>query len=265
MIEDPAEEAFTSVVTAQNGNFRIFEGIWESSAFYLQRIVNIIETMPPHDHFLVLRKSVFALLKLSDLVCERAGLGRYVFGNPLPERNLSRTIESMIPALRRRVTFTVAELKENDIALEDLDPFFFPFELRNVIPNFSLTHSPLVHHPLLLRNGQIVIALPAALSVAIRAFVVNWLAAQGFDKELKEALTNEYEIYFKENPPLGVGPRAPILFQPTNHGIMASFAKKIDVGRYLQLIFVLDTLEEFEKTAFAGANPDPQLLGAAKQ
>lgn len=37
---------------------------------------------------------------------------------------------------------------------------------------------------------------------------------------------------------------------------MGSIALQIDVGRWLQLIFVLDTLEGFEETAFAGANID---------
>jgi hypothetical protein len=84
-VEDAAEDAFTTVVTTPQGNFRILEGIWESSTFYLQRIVNIVETTPGDRAWLALRESVRAMLTLSDLVCERSGLARYTFGNSTRE------------------------------------------------------------------------------------------------------------------------------------------------------------------------------------
>src|SRR5437899_6721016 len=42
MMEDPPEDVFVSNVTTTEGNFRIFEGLWESSDFYLQRVLNVI-------------------------------------------------------------------------------------------------------------------------------------------------------------------------------------------------------------------------------
>lgn len=37
--EDPAEDVFVNSIETPEGNFRILEGLWESSGFYLQRIV----------------------------------------------------------------------------------------------------------------------------------------------------------------------------------------------------------------------------------
>ncbi|MCL4207949.1 MAG: hypothetical protein KJ000_36140 [Pirellulaceae bacterium] len=261
-MEDSAEDAFTRVVTTAQGNFLILEGIWESAAFYLQRIVDIVETTPGNEAWLALRESVRAMLKLSDLVCERSGLVRYTFGNPLPDTHLCREIERTIPALGSRVVFSVDELLEHGIALESLEPFLFDPDLRKIIAASSLTHSPLVHHPLLLRNGQLVVALPTAMSVAIRGLVAGGLAAQGLKGEFLCSLAREYEDYFREHPPLGLSRNAPLQFQETDHGVMASIAFAVDVGRWLQLIFVLDTLEGFEETAFAGANSNADALAA---
>lgn len=260
LIEDPAEDAFTSLVTTRRGNFRIIEGVWESAAFFLQRIVNVVDRMPGNDAWLDLRETVYAFLKLSDLVCERSGLGRYIFGNPRPELRLAKSIERLMPTLRQRVTFTKDELEQQGISLNALDPYVFHPDLRRRIPESSLTHSPLIHHPLLYRDDQITVALPAAASIAIRCQVAGGLVAAGLRDEFLAALAHEYEEYFSENPPLGIGRRASIQFLPTDNGVMAYCAKEVDAGRYLNLIFVLDTLEGFEESAFAGANPDPKAL-----
>jgi hypothetical protein len=260
--EDPAEDGFTAVITSQRGNFRVLQGMWESANFFLQRIVNIVERMPQTGPWFALQESVFALLALSDLVCERANLERNVFGNPRPEVTLPKSIERQFTELRGRVAFTVAELKENGVPVDALEPFFYRDEMRRLIPESSLTHSPLAHHPLLLRDGRLVVAMPTAISVAIRGLVAGGLMANGLTAKFLSALAYEYQVYFRENPPLGIGMGAPIKFEPTDNGLMACCAKELDAGRYLQLIFVLDTLEGFEESAFAGTNPDPNALAA---
>jgi hypothetical protein len=86
--EDPAEDVFVSSVATERGNFRILEGIWESAGFYLQRLVNIVRAMPQGTGYDVLRGQIFALLKLSDLLCEREGLMRWMLGEASPHKVL---------------------------------------------------------------------------------------------------------------------------------------------------------------------------------
>lgn len=142
--EDPAEDAFTTLVTTPRGNFRILEGIWESAGFFLQRILNVVEGMPEEGELNALRESVYALLSLSDLICERAELPRYTFGNPVPELHLSRQVKADLQKYRQRVTFSVADLRALDVSVENLAPFIFDPSVRTSIPNATLSHSPLL-------------------------------------------------------------------------------------------------------------------------
>ncbi len=45
-MEDPSEDVFVALVETENGNFRLREGIYEASAFHVQRVLNVITTMP---------------------------------------------------------------------------------------------------------------------------------------------------------------------------------------------------------------------------
>jgi hypothetical protein len=71
-MEDPAEDMFVSNIATSRGNFRVLGGVWESAGFYLQRIVNVVEGMPQGRGYDRLGDSIYALLRLSDVVCERA-------------------------------------------------------------------------------------------------------------------------------------------------------------------------------------------------
>ena len=44
--EDPAEDVFVSSIATARGNFRILEGVWESAGFYVQRVVNALDSIP---------------------------------------------------------------------------------------------------------------------------------------------------------------------------------------------------------------------------
>jgi hypothetical protein len=81
LMEDPPEDVFVSNVITPNGNFRIFEGTWESSDFYLQTILNVVETLPDNNASRQLRREVLAILKVSEKVAARRGLARFSPGS----------------------------------------------------------------------------------------------------------------------------------------------------------------------------------------
>ncbi len=83
-VEDPAENVFMGLVNTSLGNFRIFEGLREGTSFYLQLVLDVLETAPRKEHFELMRRSVGSLLKLSEAVAERAGLSEYELGNENP-------------------------------------------------------------------------------------------------------------------------------------------------------------------------------------
>lgn len=255
--EDPPEDTFTTIVTSPRGNFRIIEGVWESAAFFLQRFVNIIESMPQERGWNQLRDSVYALLKLSDLICERSNLPRYVFENDNSHSRLPKELQNTPKDYMSRVTFSESDLRSIEVTPRQLKPFVFPLEFTNLLADSSTTHSPLLHHPLLIRNGDYVVALPTAISIAIRTMVAGSMIQDGLRDPFVKAMAAEYADFFRKRPPLGVGRNAPIFFQSTENGMMACLAKEVETGHWFNIILVLDTLEGFTESGFAGSHPNP--------
>jgi hypothetical protein len=260
--EDPSEDVFASVVTTPRGNFRIIEGIWESAGFYLQRVVNVLEGMPADGYARSLRESIYSLLKLSDLICERAELQRYAAGNQFPESELPRSIAASLQSYRQRVVFTHSELRAEEISVDSLTLFTFRPTDRGSIERSTLSHSPLLHRPLVTDSTGITVALPTAISIAIRAAMINTVITMGQEEALVKAIASEYRQFFDANPVLGAELHGPINFAPSEHGVIATFAGKVDTGRYLQLIFAIDTLTGFEEAGFAGMDPDFVEIGS---
>jgi hypothetical protein len=253
-MEDPAEDAFTSLIVTPKGNFRLIEGIWESAGFYLQRIVNVVETMPDKGVLSTLRESVYSLLRLSDLICERSKLNRYEFGAEAPQSEIPKRTLDSLNDLRQRVTFSIGDLRNSSIELEHLRPFILDRSRRDSILTASIGNSPLLLHPILERDGMLVVALPSAISVTIRQFVIRCAIRLGMKDGLVQALRAEYAELFSERPPLKTRHSPPIFFRQGSELMTASYAYELDAGRYLQIILILDQLQDFEAAGFEGTD-----------
>ena len=64
-------------------------------------------------------------------------------------------------------------------------------------------------------------------------------------------IAKEFSALFRESNLLGGPSGAPVNFQPTEGGVIAGVTFKVDEGRYVNLAFALDTLEDFAVTGFA--------------
>ena len=251
-MEDPAEDAFSTLVTSSRGNYRIVEGVWESAAFFLQRVVNITEQLPTENGWDRISKPVFALLTLSDALCERSNLGHTTFGID----DLSERISfDKLGEVQNRVVFKPDDLNTLGIKVEAIEPFIFQPSLSNIIPSTSLQHSPLLDYPLLRSGDRIVCALPTAISIAIRRFVLGNMIEAGFQKEAIELLADEYHRLFKHRPLFNIGRNLPIIFRENGDCHIAEYGTQIEPGRFVHFIFVLDSLRGFEKDGFAGLVP----------
>lgn len=261
-IEDPAEDAFVSLIRTPRGPFRIIEGVWESAGFYLQRVVDVIEGMPAGGGYDELRNRVYALLKLSDLVCERAGLVRYQAGAVVPAKRLPAELVNDLEALQATVRFTKEELGEAGIEIDDLAPFIFDPEHRQSLLAATIGHTELERFPVAYRDDEFFLLLPTAVSLAIRRYLIEKMDAVGMRPAMLAGLAHEYAKLFRNTPILGGPAAADIEFQRTEAGYFAAVSTRIDRGRYLNLIFMTDSLDGFETDSFVGANPDP--LSAAE-
>ncbi|MHC2317562.1 hypothetical protein ACVIHC_004608 [Bradyrhizobium diazoefficiens] len=136
--EDPAEDVFVTLIVTQRGDFRVLEGTWEAAGFYLQRLVNVLEQLPAGAFADRLREPVYALLRLSDLVCQRAGLVRYQLGRETPVKALPASVLEDIGKWGSIVSFAETDFKEHGIAVENLAEFGFPANRRAALPSEAI-------------------------------------------------------------------------------------------------------------------------------
>jgi hypothetical protein len=254
-LEDPAEDVFVGLVSTPRGNFRVLEGIWESGTFYLQRVINVVESMPTTGAFGELRESVYALLALSEAMCEGASLARYQLGNPTSEESLPPRFANAADGLRRRARFSQAELDERGIPANALREFIFDPNDRARLLTGSVGHTLLERFPVVSKAGTYYLLLPTAVTAAIRQFVVERVNDLGVGNRFLEALADEYSELMYITPLLGKVGDVPVQFQNVGYSQLASVMTAVDEGRYLNFIFFLDTLERFRETGLTGPNP----------
>lgn len=175
--EDPAEDVLVTLVTTPREHFRIIEGLWESAGFYTQCVLHVLQRMPDSGIYAAMRADVLALLVVSELICERAGLVRYQTGSedvpgPLDLASLPSTRE-----LRRRVMLSSAELAQRGVHMDQLREFILPFDGIDALAEQEPGLSELDRHPLLATNDGVVVALPTAVSTAVRDRVIDFVLA----------------------------------------------------------------------------------------
>ncbi len=259
-LEDPAEDVFVTSITSPRGNFRVLEGTWESAGFYLQRILNVVEDFPAEGTYSDFRECIYAFLKLSDLMCERAGLRRYTLGNDVREDRLPKALAGQLGHIRKLVTFSEGELAAAGIHLSQLAPFGFNAPDRGKLLDAPMGHSILERYPLILKDKNLYVTLPTTITAAVRRFVLEEMHTHGMREAFLGGLALEYGDLFSNVPLLGGKVGAPIEFRRTSKGLSSGVLISIEPGRYLQCVFSVDTLEGFEATGLAGHNPDPTCL-----
>lgn len=177
-LEDPREDVFVGGIYSKRGNYRVLEGIWEASTFYLQRFVNMVDELPEDGAFKQIADAVHALLKLSDAVCGRADLSRNEIG---PDgRNQTLPPHLVAPdRLAQLTAFTKDDLTSLGLDLEDLIPFMFDPRARFSLRKQAICHTSLEASPVVHKDGVLYLILPTAVSVAVRRFVLSALGETG--------------------------------------------------------------------------------------
>ena len=118
-LEDPVEDVFISNVITDAGNIRIFEGIWESSDFYLQRMLNIIKTLPDEQSTRQLKREVCGILMLSEEIAARRRLNRFLPGGGNDKGSIRIPSDKELKALSKTIIFKQADLQRLGIVPTD--------------------------------------------------------------------------------------------------------------------------------------------------
>lgn len=244
-MEDPAEDVFVSIITTSIGEFRVLEGTWECGTFYLQRVVNILERLPPGNLFDKLRRQVFALLKLSELMCKNAGLVRYTVGQTAPSAEIDNSFYRIENA--SLVRFSEEDLARLEIVPGDLTPFTLPEEWKQCVGREPTIQSPLQQCLIVRSNNAYVCMLPTAVSRAIRVAVIGTLLRQRLEEPLVEQIAIEYGHLFGIRGLIGGAPREALHFDEADGLLLSECMKRTDRGLFTHFVFFTDTLVDFER------------------
>src|SRR5690606_19687093 len=125
-------------------------------------------------------------------------------------------------------------------------------EGRHALREETLGHSLLERSPLLLIEDRLYLALPGAVSMAIRRMVIESCLSAGMAAALYRAYVNELRRAFARVPMLGDAPAPIPPFQ--NHGgvFFASMCRWVDEGRLLHVCFVVDSFDHYAETGTIG-------------
>lgn len=260
-MEDPAEDVLVGAVRSPWGNFRVLEGLWEGGVFYLQRFIEVVEQMPAGSGYDAIRRTILALLRMSDAVCGRARLDRWQLGAEMPAASLPKRALPALLLRRRHLRFTRQDLAAIGVDAGDLMPFVFDMAARGSLLEEPLGASTLERFPVLLDRDVFHLVLPTAVSSAIRYFVLAELGRAGLTEAFQAALANCYAELFAETPLLGGRIGAPLRFRLGPHAAFAETMMHVDLGRYIHFLFFTDALDDLDETGLAGTNPATALIG----
>lgn len=266
-MEDPLEDICVSNVIAPGGNYRIFEGIWESGDHSLQGLLDIFVQSSWGVGNLRILTPVVALLRLSDAVAERAGVSRWAS----PDRTdpTDAFLESSIDpaALSQRVAFDNAALASLGISLDQIAPFLFAAAERERILGQSLGHSSLERRPVIGFEDGIVLACPTAVSAACRRYIVETCTSEGNLDELRRALRAVHaravfgtELRLIDRPASIGGSALPPEPAPPSQALPWDEVHcPIDVDKAAQVILLHDPLNDVDQAGLTAPASFPDL------
>ena len=255
-MEDPTEDVFISLVWYAGENIRVFEGLWECNAFYLQRFLNVLNSTPDDEPFVTLKQQVQCLLKLSEAITARRQLERYCLGEELPRSEIPSEIVAKLPSLAEIVRFTPSDLAELDIRSEHVSPFCFSLQDWQADLNDQDAAVKLMRSPLLMHGEEVYVVCPSCISPAIRLHIIEFVKKIDKTKALQESLAAEYSALIFDTRLLGLPPEAQFRWVRSDTLVAGDFVAEIDRGRFIHFLFVLDGFNDPEGTGLVGVSPD---------
>ncbi len=189
-MEDPPEDVFVSNVFGPAGNHLILEGLLEVNDYYLQEMLDCIgrSTLAVRDPDLW--EPVIGLLRLSNAVVERSDLARWTVSSRTGPSDRFLRRRPKLAELIARVTFTWSDLADLRILPMTLAPFILQPAMRTRLQDEEWGNGHLDRFPVIRFADGIVFASPTSASMAVRQYVLEWLAGTGrmnaFSASLRE-------------------------------------------------------------------------------
>jgi hypothetical protein len=254
MVEDPAECAFVGLTNTADGNFRIFEGLRDGASFYLQLILDVLESGPDQEPLNLIRKSVTSLLKLSEAVAERAGTPEYGLGQETPVPTLSDGITDSLVLTSSRVTFDLADVAALGIQVDDLSPFIFDPASGAALLEQDIGNSDLERYPLAECDGRFYLGLPTAVASAITRFVVESVKFLQIEKSFEATFAGKVITLMRGAPILGRLTSLHLARTTIDDCLIGYQLIEIDACHFLHFVVVFESLSMFGDKGLNGIN-----------
>lgn len=254
-LEDPNEDWLCDLIATKQGNFRIFPAQWEEATAYAQTLFEAFETLPDAPAKRDALHAARTLLILSDAIAGRAHVDRGTpsGGDTFGEIALPEDIG--LAQLAQRVRFTHEDLKSLDIEISSLAPFVLDPGLLPLVSTSEIGDTPLEFHPLLSLRSEVLVVSPYNISIAVRSVLVNAAINGGMSERLQYELMRRQEVHAEAT---GFWPVPRLnLSAPTKY-FLRGMVSQYDHGRYLHVLQIPTSFENFPEAGFATVRPLPE-------
>lgn len=253
LMEDPLEDVFASRISSKEGNFRILEGMSESGVFWLQCVIDMLDNTPKSEPFLTVNKSIYAFLRLSELMSQKANVRCNTLGKENAKESIDLPKQSDFSRYADYTTFSCKELEAQNIDLECLVHFILDQDDLESIEDCDVNESLINRRPLLKNGDSIILIAPAAISVTLRYFALEFFNHLG-SLEVFEKYLHEEEIQILFNSVTSDLDIDPVKFIPQKRPEKLSlktshYTGKYDEGKYCVIVFIIRDLKSCRETS----------------
>ena len=185
--EDPSEDLFLQTVSTRRGDRRLICGTWAHPTFYTETLLEAAERIAD-ERDLEMLSSAHALLLLSNLTAERAGLGFRVSGGGRQWADVPVPPDTRLSASAAHPNWSASALASANLEPALLERFIIedddlPPTIGSVAGRAALDTRPLLRTP-----TGILLAVPSAVSMAVRAAIIDHMLETDREQEIGDAL-----------------------------------------------------------------------------
>lgn len=171
-LEDPPEDAFILNVLTGVGDFRILGGTWEAGEHACSLLIEAVAGLKLKNSGRIMAP-VLALLRMSDTVASRAGLARWHSERSISKHALHIDSKTPLTEWAQHVVFTASELVELGIQPQHLNPLVLSPDAYASLADQSNQESDLHRYPVIRIADTFILALPSAVTYAVRRLIVT--------------------------------------------------------------------------------------------
>ncbi|MFM5955390.1 MAG: hypothetical protein ACKOPE_13955 [Novosphingobium sp.] len=250
-LEDPLEDVMVSAIPTARGDFRLLTGLWEKAAHHTESVLRAFERLPDGDQKHVALERAYALLRISDLICQRSNLAANAMGVSNPRKPIPLTGAGLLSIAKARIEFEWEELAALGVSSELLAPFVLPPSRFSDLLERALGDSDLEFRPFVQTEAGIAVIAPTNLSTAIRGQLIDTVIIGGQEDTLRRKLLLVHsEIIETGSFTRMVGPIADF----GQGGFCREHIERLCSGRYVHAIQVIDGFGAWPRNAFCADN-----------